>query len=793
LLTGCQSGKNSQGSTKITGSITDNTKAESIELDNVKTENLRTDDMKIDNAKADNVKTENTNIDNMNSDALGSAAGENTSADTTVTKLLNLSKEWSLIENFELAQPEYKAPSFTAKVPSYQVAKDLSNIQNKGQFSGFSKNQIKLLSQNGFVVVPSDDTRPYYVYDDNEYKGIPNFITSDTALHLYHQFYDKSLMSIETKFLYQDLDLMTKQMLDKSLLLLKELKDEDLRKLQEKNVIYFIVARMLFKQSANLSVKADAKLVDTARKEYNLCKAAEGYQKSPLMEEDFDYSQFKVRGHYTRSKELGKYFKTMMWFGTARFAFTDVNGNIVKDNVLQSLLITFTTFCESKATCDAKLWSDIYQPTSQYVGTSDDINTFAMNSLRLAVYGNNDDPNIFNDEAYQDKLSEAVKALPEPRIKANLENTSIQTGKQFRFMGQRYLLDSDILQTLIDSKDRPIPTSLDVMGVLGSKTAQDLLFNVYKPQEAWPKYTDKYNKLKEQVSAYQTDYWKNNLYTGWLWSMKEVLTESPANSGMPLFMTNKAWNYKSLNTALASYTELKHDTVLYGKQATAEMGGPDAFAKQQYVEPDVLLYSKLIYLTDFTVSLLKEKKMLNGQLAVGADKYKSFLKLLMKCSMKELKNETLSSEEKRQLLWSGGTMESIINSFYMGVTNDSASKDVTDMLVTDISTCADQYLSVGTGYFDQIYVVVPYGGKLYLSRGSVYSFYEFVSNSRLTDKEWWALQGITVTSDDYGDYAQFDKPSSKLPKQPDWIRYFKTSEKNVKIKPLEADFDQLTE
>ncbi len=777
LLTGCQSGGNDQESTKITSSANDNSMTENMEgINEVKTEN---------------VKTENMNF--TNADTTDSAAGENIDADTSVTKLLNLSKEWSLVENFELIQPEYEAPSFAAKVPSYKISKDLSNIQNIGQFSGFSKNQMKQLAQNGFIVVPSDDTRPYYVYDDNEYKGIPNFITSDTALHLYHQFYDKSLMSIETKYLYKDLDLMTKQMLDKSLLLLRELKDEDLRKLQEKNVIYFMVARMLFTQSSDPGVKADANLLDIAKKEYKLCRAAEGNQKSPLMEEDFDYSQFKVRGHYTRSKELGKYFKTMMWFGSAHFAFTDDNGNIVKDNVLQSLLITFTTFSESKSACDAKLWSDIYQPTSQYVGTSDDINTFAMNSLRLAVYGNNEDPNIFNDEAYQDKLTEAVKALPEPRIKADLENSSSRTGKQFRFMGQRYLTDSDILQTLIDSKYRPIPSALDVMGVMGSKTAQDLLFNVYKPQKTWPKYTDKYNKLQEQVAGYPTDYWKSNLYTGWLWSIKEALTEYPANSGMPLFMTNKAWAYKSLNTALGSYAELKHDTVLYGKQATAEMGGPDAYAKQQYVEPNVILYSKLIYLTDFTTSLLKEKKMLHASLAQGADQYKDFLKLLMKCSIKELKNETLSSKEKRQLLWSGGTIESIINNLYMGVTDDSASKDVTDMLVTDIATYADQYLSIGTGYFDQIYVVVPYGNKLYLSRGSVYSFYEFVSNSRLTDKEWWALQGITIRSDDYGDYAQFDKPSPKLPKQPDWVRYFKTSEKNVKIKPLEVDFDSLTE
>ena len=46
-----------------------------------------------------------------------------------------------------------------------------------------------------------------------------------------------------------------------------------------------------------------------------------------------------------------------------------------------------------------------------------------------------------------------------------------------------------------------------------------------------------------------------------------------ANSGYPSFMTNSAWTRKDLNTILGSWTELKHDTLLYAKQVMAEMGG----------------------------------------------------------------------------------------------------------------------------------------------------------------------------------------------------------------------------
>ena len=46
------------------------------------------------------------------------------------------------------------------------------------------------------------------------------------------------------------------------------------------------------------------------------------------------------------------------------------------------------------------------------------------------------------------------------------------------------------------------------------------------------------------------DYWSTNLYTGWLWTIQEELTEYAPGSGMPFFMTNKAWKNKTLNTAV---------------------------------------------------------------------------------------------------------------------------------------------------------------------------------------------------------------------------------------------------
>lgn len=728
--------------------------------------------------------------------------GKEASTDTEVEQLIKISQAWPTDEIFSKKGPTLIVPKYEAKVKPYTIARDLANVQNMNQFSGFTTEQKNMLVENGFVVLPSQDTKMHYVYDTNEYSGVPNFITADSVLHIYHQFYDKSLMGIEVNYLYEDLELMTEQLLDNSISLLKVLKDEDLRQLQGKNIVYFLVGKMLMENSSQISVDTDKEFLSLAQKEYALIEKAAAFEKSPLFGIDLDYSQFKIRGHYTRSEELGRYFKAMMWYGTAPLSFYNDQREFHYDNTLQALLMTYTALMESKELSNTELWSNIYVPTGQYVGLSDDINLYQMNSLRLSVFGESMDPNILNDKTYYDKLVAAVKALPEPKIQGKLTEATTPTGKQFRFMGQRYILDSFIMQELMEPILRPVPSGLDVMGVMGSDTAENLLFNYYKPQATWPAYETEYAKLKKEVAGYTPNTWGDNLYNGWLWSIQEALTEFDAASGMPFFMTTDAWKKKSLNAALGSYTELKHDTVLYGKQPVAEMGGAIEFASQHYVEPNIPLYSKLLYLTDHTIQVLRDRGMMNEMLRDGANQYKEMLELLIQCSIKELRNEPLTEEESNKLLWYGGTLEHMSNTFLAGIAqgNDGYSAiEKSDMLVTDVATIAPNsnspgaVLSLGTGYFDHIYVVVPVDGKLYLSRGSVYSHYEFLSDTRLTDEEWWELNGIKLVPQEWGEMIEITNPSDKLPKQPFWTKDFKTNSNKVEIKELEVDWENLNE
>ena len=75
-----------------------------------------------------------------------------------------------------------------------------------------------------------------------------------------------------------------------------------------------------------------------------------------------------------------------------------------------------------------------------------------------------------------------------------------------------------------------------------------------------------------------------------------------------------------------------------------------------------------------------------------------------------------------------------------------------------------------------------------MTRGAVYSSYEFVSGERLTDENWWKLQGITIIHSDYADYPEIGEPSKDLPSQPDWVKSFKSDHNEVRTKSLEVDW-----
>ncbi|PIZ25544.1 MAG: hypothetical protein COY47_05340, partial [Chloroflexi bacterium CG_4_10_14_0_8_um_filter_57_5] len=72
------------------------------------------------------------------------------------------------------------------------------------------------------------------------------------------------------------------------------------------------------------------------------------------------------------------------------------------------------------------------------------------------------------------------------------------------------------------------------------------------------------------------------------------------------------WARKDLQTALSSWTELKHDTILYAKQVMAELGGGGAEQPPHgYVEPNPEAYARLLALAQMTENGLQARSLLS--------------------------------------------------------------------------------------------------------------------------------------------------------------------------------------
>ncbi|MCL2336054.1 MAG: DUF3160 domain-containing protein, partial [Firmicutes bacterium] len=448
--------------------------------------------------------------------------------------------------DFNQGAAGYTEPAVTARVKEYTIADGLKNVANTDQFANLNANQIASLVKNGFVVSPTAHEQLFYIYEDNAYKKVPSYISSDTVLQLYHIFYDFTLRNLEMSSFFAEAKQLNNNLLRQLILDYGSVSEPAVKEQTLKAIAYFGVAQLAFGESLPDNFPAAVK--DVVEQEAALVNGASGSANSPLLGVRVDYSLFTSRGHYTRSEELTNYFKGMSWYGVAPLPL--YKGDNSRDvNATLRAIISTIALCRLPEEKGVKLWENIYSATSFFVGNADDLTPYEYALLIQEVYGADPDLNGLNDPAKLEAFYQAADQLPGPRI--NSKASADVKGKQFRFMGQRYIPDAEILQELSDSDNRPIPLGLDVMAVLGSERAANIIAGQYKPSEQWPGYTAAYNEMKAKFTDLPAATWQSNMYYGWLFTVQSLLGDFGA--GYPMFMRNTAWQDKSLSTALGSW------------------------------------------------------------------------------------------------------------------------------------------------------------------------------------------------------------------------------------------------
>jgi len=612
-----------------------------------------------------------------------------------------------------------------AAVPDYKLKPDLSNVVNLKQFRGLLEPAlIQAIAKNKFAVTPTDYIQMFHLYENNMYQRpelIPSFITTDSMLHTYHVFYDYSLREVEVYKLLGALEKLTDAMLKASEDDYAAAVDPIVKDAARRNVAYFAVARTL------LSGKPAPKDVQgMVEADLAQISAHGGKAESEILGTVMNFSQFVPRGHYTRSEALKKYFMAMMWYGLAPF---DVRGKSSELNMTQALLIVRNLRTVSAGKDSAlKLWDMIYEPTVFYVGKADDYSYCEVVGLVKSVYGANPSVAAFADKAKLQQFVDMVAKLPGPKIAAGGQ------GRQFRFMGQRFIPDSRVTQEVSKCV---MPSGLDVMASMGS----DRAFAIRKQSAeiiANPDYLKAMAKMQGEMKATSRSKWQSNLYYGWLWSLQSI--NAPAPAGYPAFMRNQAWIDKSLLTALGSWTELRHDTILYAKQSSTECGGEGAEKEpptpKGYVEPNLEFWTRLKWLNDYTLQGLSSRGLLSAELKDKFSKLDDWLTFCRNITIKELTGKKLTKEEYDQISMYGPDLEQLTLQFAGGEVTSTTDNDMA--IVADVHTHFGLCLEEGTGRAGAIYVVVPIEGKLYLTRGASYMHYEFTwpAGDRLTDEAW---------------------------------------------------------
>jgi hypothetical protein len=265
--------------------------------------------------------------------------------------------------------------------------------------------------------------------------------------------------------------------------------------------------------------------------------------------------------------------------------------------------------------------------------------------------------------------------------------------------------------------------------------------------------------VRRELTAVSDDAWFSSMASKQLHVMSTLAR--PRNDNFPAFMKNDSFRAKNLTSMLGSYTELKHDTVLYAKEAVffGEGGGSDVQPpppSMGFVQPDIAFWRELERLARFAKDGFARHRTLPdaGEEFSRFGRFARDARNLRIIAEKEVSGTKLTRNDY-------DTIRHIDFSYMLKPQSELERPKPGDgkcAIVTDVLT------DVGTGTIlcealgRPLVMLALVGGKdgPRMVVGLAYNHFEFsrpLSHGRLTDEEWRADIYI---------------PQPKLPPRPAW-------------------------
>jgi hypothetical protein len=432
-----------------------------------------------------------------------------------------------------------------------------------------------------------------------------------------------------------------------------------------------------------------------------------------IFNDKYSYSDLKPRGHYTSTPEMRQYFKAFRYFTT-----------ILKSN--QDALMELNTLPP-----EIKVYAEKW----------------------IACYSGFIAPSRY------------------PLVLDNIKNTvpsyCQNPGKGTAIFPLSWGFDNEILYSTIFHTDSPtnlqvtgpnghrmLPSGIDLAAVFGNSLADNLLESDYKE---YPPLRKVINNLKDNYrkNAEEPDL-NNNLYNQWInaiavqWA--DTVNTPNGNKDRDI------WQTKRLQTGLATWATLRHATILVNERVGAECGeaGFEEIIMRApigYVEPDPYTFATLANLFETAIKYVsmsmtnkediqedynaEKRSLYNGivaRLKEAAQEARSFQIM----AEKERKGELLTNAENEKILYVARTAEHLFLIF-----NSLSNKDYALSNPDPIAKIADvagdgiysPYLMAAVGNEMEWDHIVPFYGRHHIVKGSVYSYYQFISSQLLNDQE----------------------------------------------------------
>jgi hypothetical protein len=629
-----------------------------------------------------------------------------------------------------------------------------------------SEDEISLINKHGFVVTSRLSSESFgNQFLDIYHKDMPVFLSTDAILHAFHSSYDRILKDVELQVLIPKLNLFLESLHTQLPVLADKYKSYPKLTQMFKDVdVYLTIPRKLLDPDvAPLYSENESEI----SRFMDLIESLQ-FTSVNIFTEDtprkVDFSQFKPRGHYTDpyNTVLADYFKAMIWLGRIEIYLIPPRSLDVKPTFadMQRQIIDAALISELVNMVGDESYTQIEKIVSYFVGEQDNVTLANLEELKESILY--DSPADLLDSLkiveFQNILSlqpyAQQRILSQVLMNDPMNPDSIIPASAFLMFGQRFIIDSYVTGNVVWDRIknlRMLPSTLDIMFALGN----DATIHLLQPELIEYQYAPNIAALRFLLDSYDNGFWYSTIYNMWLNSIRTLNPPTERNS-LPAFMQTAAWWQQKLNTQLASWTELRHDNLLYAKQSYS--GGVICSYPYSYIEPIPEFYNRM----RISCTMIKghiedmpfENESFGEYVASHFERWREIMDTLRTLAQKELDGLAFSDQEvtflnhmiSEQLVCGG-----VYDGWYPDLFYDRWSYEEgflkKDYLVADYHTAPTDATGTvvgwvahaGTGPVEMaiLNAKLPSGQNVAFI-GPVSSYFEYTSTNffRLTDEEW---------------------------------------------------------